>query len=239
MVEVSINGVAVDAAGFPTPEAAAVHELLRQRAVAAGLIAGGADAEAVDAAIERLLEREAPVPEPSEDECRRYYAANPKRFVSGELVAVRHILFQVTPGTPINGLRAKAELTLSELLKAPDRFAALAQECSNCPSSQHGGNLGQIQRGDTVPEFDRALFDGTWTGICCRLVKTRYGFHILAVDRRVPGRQLPFETVQKSIADQLRERVQKRALAQYVRVLAGQADVRGVDLGAVPTPLVQ
>src|SRR5574340_1150407 len=114
MAVVSINGVAVDAAGFPTPEAAAVHELLRQRATATGLIAAGADREAVDAAIERLLEREVPVPDPLEEECRRYYAANAKRFVSGELVAVRHILFQVTPSTPVNALRAKAELTLAE-----------------------------------------------------------------------------------------------------------------------------
>ena len=239
MAEVSINGIAVDVGGFPTPEAAAAHELLRQRARAVGLITDSADAEAADAAIERLLEREVATPEPTEAECCQYYAANTKQFVSGELVAVRHILFQATPGTPINALRAKAELTLSELLKAPDRFAALAQECSNCPSGQQGGNLGQVQRGETVPEFERALFDDTWIGICSRLVRTRYGFHIVAVDRRVPGRQVPFEAARKSIAEQLRERGQKRALAQYVRVLAGQAAVRGVELGAVPTPLVQ
>ena len=146
----------------------------------------------------------------------------------------------LTPGTPINALRAKAELTLSELLRTPERFNAIARECSNCPSAERGGNLGQLQCGETVPEFDRALFDdGEWTGISSRLVKTRYGFHIVAVDRRVPGRQLPFEAVRETIAERLRERVQKRALEQYVRVLAGRADVRGVDLGAVPTPLVQ
>lgn len=239
MAEVLINGIAVDIAAFPTPEAAAVHELLRQHAAAARLIADDADAEAVDAAIERLLEREVPVPEPSDDECRRYYAANARRFASGELVAARHILFQVMPGTPINALRAKAELTLSELLKAPERFEALARECSNCPSAQLGGNLGQIQRGETVPEFERALFHGEWTGIASQLVKTRYGFHIVAVDRRVAGREMPFEAVRETIAEELRARVQKRALEQYVRVLAGRADVRGVDLGAVATPLVQ
>lgn len=239
MPEISVNGVAVDAERFPTPEAAAVYELLRQRADATGLIAGNADSEAVDSAIERLLEREVRTPEPTDEECRKYYAANAKHFVSGELVAVRHVLFQVTPGMPINALRAKAELTLSELLKSPERFEAVARECSNCPSAQQGGNIGQIQRGETVPEFERALFDGEWTGISSRLVKTRYGFHIVAVDRRVPGRPLPFEAVHATIAERLRERVQKRALEQYVRVLAGRADVQGVDLGAAATPLVQ
>lgn len=239
MAEVSINGIVVDTAGFPTPQAAAVRELLRQRAVATRVVADGADPEEVDTAIERLLEREVTTPEPTLAECRQYYGANAKRFVSGELVAARHILFQLTPGAPVNALRARAELTLSALLQTPERFEALARECSNCPSAQHGGNLGQIQRGETVPEFERALFDGTWTGLYGQLVKTRYGFHIVAVDRRVPGRELPFEAVCATIVEQLRTRVQRRALEQYVRVLAGQADVRGVDLEAVPTPLVQ
>jgi peptidyl-prolyl cis-trans isomerase C len=234
MTEVSINGVVVDAAEFPTPQAAAARELLRQRAVATGLVANEADA-----AIERMLEREVRTPEATEAECRQYYGANAKLFVSGDLVAARHILFQLTPGAPVDALRAKAEQTLSELLKAPERFETLARECSNCPSAQHGGNLGQIQRGETVPEFERAVFDGTWTGISAQLVKTRYGFHIVAVDRRVPGHQVPFEAVRETIAERLRVQVEKRSLEQYVRVLAGQADVRGVDLGAAPTPLVQ
>jgi len=239
VAEISINGVVVDIAEFPTPQAAAARELLRQRAVATGLVAADAAANEADAAIERVLEHEVQIPEPTEAECRKYYAANAKLFVNGDLVAARHILFQVTPGAPVNALRAKAELTLSELLRTPDRFEALARECSNCPSAEQGGNLGQIQRGETVPEFERVLFDGTWTGIYGQLVRTRYGFHIAAVDRRVAGCQLPFEAVCDTIVKRLREQVEKRALEQYVRVLAGQADLRGVDLGAVPTPLVQ
>lgn len=231
--DITVNGVAVDTA------AAAARELLRQRALATGLLAQGAGEAGVDEAIERLLDREVRVPEPTEAECRRFYDAHPALFTSGELAAARHILFQVTPGTPVYALRAKAELTLNELLKAPGRFEALARECSNCPSGQHGGNLGQLQRGEMVPEFEQVLFGGTWTGIHGQLVKTRFGFHILAVDRRAPGRQAPFESVRQRVAERLRASVVERALAQYVRVLAGQAEVRGVELGAAATPLVQ
>jgi Parvulin-like peptidyl-prolyl isomerase len=237
--ELSVNGVAIDVAGLPSPEAAAVHELLRQRAVATGLVTDDADRSTVDGAIERLLEREVKTPEPTEVECRRFYDAHTALFVSGELVAARHILFQVTPGTPVPALRAKAESVLGELLNAPERFEAVARECSNCPSAQHGGNLGQVQRGEMVPEFEQVMFGGTWTGIHGQLVKTRFGFHILAVDRRAPGRQAPFEAVRQQVAERLRATVLERALAQYVRVLAGQADVRGVELGGTPTPLVR
>jgi peptidyl-prolyl cis-trans isomerase C len=128
---------------------------------------------------------------------------------------------------------------LSELLRAPERFEALARECSNCPSSQHGGNLGQLQRGESAPEFEEVVFAGTWTGIHAQLVKTRFGFHIIAVDRRAPGKRAPYEAVRAQLGERLRAASLQRALAQYVRVLAGQAQVRGVDLGAVSTPLVR
>ncbi len=76
-------------------------------------------------------------------------------------------------------------------------------------------------------------------GVLPRLVKTRFGFHIVAVDRRIEGRPLPFEIVREQIAERLAQRVQEVALRQYVRLLAGAADIRGVDLDAAPSPLLQ
>ena len=236
---ITVNGVAVDAAGHASPQAAAVRELLRQRAVAAGFAPANVTGDDADAAIERLLEKEVATPEPGDEECRRYYDAHPAEFASGELAFARHILFQVTPGAPVPAIRAKAELTLAELAKDASKFEPLARELSNCPSGQQGGNLGQLGRGETVPEFEQALFNGTYTGIYPRLVKTRFGFHVLAVDRREPGRKVPFDAAREKIAQRLRERVMHRALQQYVSILAGQAEVQGVDLGAATTPLVR
>lgn len=231
---VAVNGVAVDATGHPTPETAAARELLRQRAAAVGLLHAGAGADEIDPAIERLLDREVAVPEPTAEECRRYYEARAAEFTSGELVMARHILFQVTPGVPVPALRARAELTLAELAGDLSQFERLARECSNCPSAQHGGSLGQLGRGETVPEFEQALFNGAYTGLYPQLVKTRFGFHILAVDRREPGRRVPFEAAQARIAERLRGRAQQRALSEYVRGLAAEARIEGADLGPPP-----
>ena len=236
---ITVNGVAVDAAGHASPQAAAVRELLRQRAVAAGLAAAEATGDEADAAIERLLEKEIATPEPGEEECRRYYDAHSAEFTSGELAFARHILFQVTPGAPVPAIRAKAELTLADLAKDSSKFELLARELSNCPSGEQGGNLGQLGRGETVPEFEQALFNGAYTGIYPQLVKTRFGFHILAVDRREPGRQLPFEATRTRIAQRLRERVLNKALHQYARLLAADAQIEGVDLDAARTPLLR
>jgi peptidyl-prolyl cis-trans isomerase C len=128
---------------------------------------------------------------------------------------------------------------LSELLAEPDRFAALATQLSNCPSAQHGGNLGQIGRGDTVPEFERAIFRLGAIVILRELVRTRHGFHIVAVDASIPGKTLPFAAVRERITERLRTAVEERALRQYVAILAGQADISGVDLASAKTPLVQ
>lgn len=239
-MNISVNGVAVEIGRWRSAKVAAVRELLRQRAVECQMIAAGAvDDDEVGRAIERLLVEEVQVPVPTEAECRRYYESHKAEFLSGELVHARHILFQVTPGVQVAELRARAEQALAKLLGAPECFGAVARELSNCPSGQQGGNLGQIGRGDTVPEFEQALFRLGPIGILREVVKTRFGFHIVAVDQRIPGSTLPFAAVQEQIAERLKATVEERALQQYVSILAGQAEIAGVDLQGAETPLVQ
>lgn len=237
---VTVNGIAVEVARWPSPTVAAVRELLRQRAAALGFLAPDmTDDDEIGAAIERLLSEEVVVPSPTEAECQRYYDTHLKEFWSGDLVHARHILFQVTPSTSVPEIRGRAERTLSELLAEPDKFAAVARELSNCPSGQQGGSLGQIARGDTVPEFEQAIFRLGANGILRHLVKTRHGFHIVAVDRSIPGERLSFEAVRERISERLKAGVEERALRQYVSILAGQAEIVGVELAGADTPLVQ
>jgi peptidyl-prolyl cis-trans isomerase C len=239
-MSVSVNGVAVTAGPETSSELGAARELLRQRAVAVGILdAASTDDGAIEQAIEALLAREVVTPIPTEEECRRYYDAHPRDFDSGDLVHARHILFQVTPAVRVPEIRARAEQALNELLRAPERFGAMAAEMSNCPSGQHGGNLGQIGRGDMVPEFERAIFRPGPTGVMRELVKTRHGFHIVAVDRRIPGKRLQFDLVKSEIADRLRTMVEEKALRQYISVLAGKADIQGANLDGTEIPLVQ
>jgi len=238
-MSITVNGVAVEPDHWPTPQLAAVHELLRQRAHELGFVANGASDGDNERAIERTLAEEVPVPEPTDEECRRWYEANPARFRSGDLVCARHILLQVTPGAPVPAIRAVAESMLHEVRSNPALFAERAREHSNCPSGANGGNLGQLQRGETVPEFEKAVFDDTSIGILPKLVTTRHGFHIISVDRRIAGKPLPFELVRDDVAAELRRRSEAQALSQYVRVLAGNADIEGVELDAAVSPLVQ
>ena len=239
-MSVSVNGVQVTRRPEANDELSAARELLRQRSVAVGLLDEGSSEEAaIEQAIEELLAREVFTPTPTEEECRRYYDAHPWEFESSDLVHARHILFQVTPSVRIPEIRARAEQTLNELLREPERFAAVATEMSNCPSGEHGGNPGQIGRGDTAPEFEKAIFRLGPPGLLRELVKTRHGFHIVAIDQRIPGKRLQFDMVRDKIAERLRATVEEKALRQYISVLAGQAHIQGADLNGAETPLIQ
>ena len=223
--------------------ALAIRELLLQRARTLGVQAdatAASDEGREDARIEAVLAQEVQTPEPTEAECRMFYQRNRQKFVSGELVEARHILFAVLPEAPLAAIRSKAEEILGLVRNDPEDFSALAETHSNCPSAAMGGNLGQISPGQTVPEFEQALF-GTQAlvGVLPDLVKSRYGFHVVKIEHREPGRSLPFERVHERIADYLREQVRRRAIHQYVRILAGQADIAGVDLDPAQSPLLQ
>ncbi|WP_143272521.1 peptidylprolyl isomerase, partial [Brachyspira hyodysenteriae] len=73
----------------------------------------------------------------------------------------------------------------------------------------------------------------------CEIAETRYGFHVIRLDRRVAGRSLPFERVRDRIAGYLATSVGTRAVAQYISILAGRAQISGISFGAASSPLVQ
>ena len=263
MIELAMT----DCAGAPEPEATArcalvLRELLHQRAAALGLpVRHDADAGTDETSraqdetlLEELLDLEAALPAPTDAECRRYYDAHREAFRPGDLAQVRHILFGVTAGVPVQALLARAEAALHELRADPERFAERAAELSNCPSGKVGGSLGQIGRDDCVPEFAAAVFGDAMTGtamngnaapapasatVLPRLVRTRFGFHVVQVERRIDGVRLPFEIAQAQIARRLAERVRLKAAQQYVRLLAASARIEGVAFDAATSPLVQ
>jgi peptidyl-prolyl cis-trans isomerase C len=177
-----------------------------------------------DEVIERLLEREVTEAELTEQDCRRYYEQHARRFTAGALVEASHILLAMTARVPPERLRAKAAEVHARATREPGRFAELAREYSNCPSAAQGGALGQIGRGDSVPEFEKAVLEGEALGILPDLVATRFGFHVVLVARRIPGRVLPYEAVRDQAARELRRLATERAIGEYVRRLNGTAD---------------
>ena len=251
-----VNGIALHAPG-QRPELDALREmayseLLRQQAVMKGLLPRhkGLTApelsEAERQVIEAMVDADVHSPLPNDDECQRYYEANPSQFIVGQSLHVRHILFAVTPGINVQALAVHAERALLELSHksaTPERFAQLATELSNCPTSAQGGDLGWIGPDDCAPELANELFHQKHAqrgmGVHPQLVHSRFGLHIVDVMARRAGRQPAYEKVRERIAALLTMQSRARALHQYMSLLVGEAHVEGVSLDGADSPLVQ
>lgn len=217
----------------------AVHEVVLRQVLLQEAQRLGIGGAGEDERIEGLFAREVQVPQADEAACLRYYQANTERFRSGDMVEARHILFQVTPSAPLELLRETAGLILAELQVRPGRFEELARQYSNCPSGALGGSLGQLTRRQCVPEFDALLFRLQPGELAGRLLETRFGLHIVQVQRRIEGRLAPFAAVQAQIAGYLQRQAWQRALHQYLHILVGRAAIEGVQLEGAQSPLVQ
>ena len=126
-----------------------------------------------------------------------------------------------------------------EAIGTTDRFAAAARELSNCPSGADDGALGWLTAADCAPEFAREVFGQATVGVLPRLVRSRFGLHVVEILAREAGSSPSFEEVRAAVAQSLRQQAFATALRQYLRLLAGQAHLDGVALERADTPLVQ
>lgn len=226
---------------FLAAQALVIRELLQQRCSELSVqVEAGIGESQEEAAIRSLIELEVPVPEADESVCEHFYASNLPRFVSAPLLAARHILLECAPDDIEARIskREQADALLVQLQADPQRFTELALAHSACPSKEQGGALGQLSKGQTVPEFERQLFRQP-QGLVSQPLESRYGFHVVYVDQRIEGLQLPYEAVAQDIRRELYQRVWQKSVAQYLQTLVGAADIQGIQLAGADSPLGQ
>lgn len=253
--EVRVNGVEIEPEAIareiqhhPAPDAEtawieaaralAIRELLLQEARRSGMDlapeadeAGRVEADD-DALIRALLEAEVRPETPAEQECRRYYDAQAQRFRTPDLFEAAHILIEPEGEDEAAWAAAEAQARriAAEAGDDPRAFAEAARTFSKCPSAQQDGSLGQIRRGELATPVQagiEALGEGR-TG--SEPVRSRFGWHVLRLQRRIEGRTLPFEIVGERIADMLEARSWSLAAARYVAELAARGQVEGVRI---------
>lgn len=247
-IEIPPEEIAQEIQHHPAPDAEtawveaaralAVRELLLQQARRLGFAAEPSTDEAgrteieEDALIQALLEQEVEPAEPGEAECRRYYDANVDRFRTPELFEAAHILVEPEGADEQAWASAleRARDIIREIGEDAGAFAAAARVHSGCASSQQDGSLGQIRRGELVPEVQaglEALADGT-TGR--DPIRSRFGWHILRLHRRIEGRTMAFDMVRDRIADMLEARSWSVEAARYVARLAAENQIEGIRI---------
>lgn len=97
---------------------------------------------------------------------------------------VRHILMAVTPVTPEAVVLDRINTIYSRLVDKKEDFETLARLNSVDASATRGGDLGWVQAGDVVPEFEKAM-NQLQPGQISEPIRTQFGYHIIQViDRK-------------------------------------------------------
>ncbi|WP_420590088.1 peptidylprolyl isomerase [Bacterioplanoides sp.] len=221
-------------------EALVIVELLKQRCEQLDIKNEDGSELTDDQMLAELMQREVQVPAISDEECQRYFTANPDKFITSPILEVDHILLAADKEDLDQRAEAKelADGLLEQIQQQPQLFSDFAMRHSMCPSKEQGGSLGQISKGQTVPEFEKVLFLAD-EGLLSRPVETRYGYHIARINRRIEGQPLEFDQVEEKIKTYLNEKVHRKALAQYIELLISDAEIEGFEFQVSDSPLVQ
>jgi hypothetical protein len=109
-------------------------------------------------------------------------AAYAAKYASGDLLSARHILIMAPRGDTAkaanDSVRRKAEALRLKVTKA--NFAQMATDNSQDPgSAKNGGDLKVFQKGQMVPEFEKAILATSPGQVAPGIVKTQFGYHII------------------------------------------------------------
>lgn len=162
----------------------------------------------------------------SESELREFYQQNPEYFERPEQVSARHIIIS-TQGVSGDGERAARREQIEDIRRRivdGEDFGDMARQYSEDGSASDGGRLGTFGRGQMVPEFEDAAFS-LEVGELSSVVETQFGYHLVQVTERTPGRTIPFEDVRGDIEEFLLDDARNEAAQEYVQGLRAAARV--------------
>ena len=196
----------------------------------------GIDTSNDEEAMQKLVESNISYDAPNDDICQRYFDNNKEKFMTMPLMEVDHILLAAAKddieGRDAADNNAKviiAQLQQEQKNNEPSSFAALAKEYSACPSKENGGNLGQLSKGQTVPEFERQLMPLS-EGLSDKAIESRYGFHVVNINRKIEGKQLDYDMVSDKVRGYLINSASHLAIQAYIQSLVEHAEVDGIEI---------
>ncbi len=165
--------------------------------------------------IGEAIEREYEEIEITDEQISEYYEENKEDFFEPERRKIRHILVED---------KEEAQELLNQINDGMVDFEKLARDKSICPSSEEGGDLGYISRGQMVEEFETAAFS-LQIGEMSNIVETEYGYHIIKCEDIKEEHQPSFEEAREDIENVLKSQKQNAAIEALLTQLREDSDV--------------
>jgi len=162
------------------------------------------------------------IPEPSKEDILKFYEQNREQLKTPEQVRVAHIVKHIDWKTNEEAAHAIITKAYNEL-KNGAVFETLVANYSDC--LEDDGDLGYIERGDMVEEFEDVVFNLS-IGETSNIFRTRFGFHIAKLyDRKTPA--LPvLGQVRDHIVSKLKAQMQNKAIDEFVDSLKAEAEIK-------------
>jgi parvulin-like peptidyl-prolyl isomerase len=117
---------------------------------------------------------------------------------------------------------------IKEKLDQGGDFAALAEQYSQEPAREQGGDLGFIQHDQMPPLIASAVFDLA-VGEISPILTTASGYHLIQVTERLAAKVISFEEARTDIQKTLLKLKQEQAVRAYIDVLRKRADIQAAQ----------
>jgi len=169
----------------------------------------------------------------SEDEIQDYYESNPEEFKSPKTVEARHILIKVDPNADaeeVESARKRIETVLDKAKEGQD-FAELAKQYSEGPTKDRGGNLGAFRKEAMVKPFADEAFSMK-AGEISEPVRTRFGWHIIKVEKVNPEKTASLSEAREEINEKLKADFSKNLAYDEAEAVYDES-FEGRDLDAI------
>ncbi len=138
-----------------------------------------------------------------ESDLKAFYEEKKTQFTQPEKRKLSHILIAVNDDRTADDALAQAQSIKSEL--SSKTFSELAKEYSeDLGSAKSGGELGWMEKGLFVPEFEQAA-EALSRGDVSEPIKTQFGYHLITVTELQPEHTQTYEQVKAELEQQYRK----------------------------------
>lgn len=149
----------------------------------------------------------------TEREAEEYYNSHKDEFKEGEKIRISHIMVKTE----------KEANDIHKKLEKKESFEGLAKKYSVGATASKGGELGYIERGTVIPEFEDAAFKLKKAGDISPVIKAGAGYHIIKLLDRKDADVQPFDKVKDKIVETQTKKKQKEMFENYVNSLKKEA----------------
>jgi len=170
--------------------------------------------------------------EMSDKELRERYDREKEHYRLPERAHLREIvILRPDSAAQIDAARQRAN-QIAARAKTED-FAKVASEVSEAGTKSKGGDLGEVAKGELLPDLDKAVFNAA-AGTVIGPLESKSAWHILKVETRLPSEVPAFESVKDKLRKDASEDAWQRDYKAYIDRLRKDAFIQIHDEN-VPT----